>query len=92
MNRPTIFIKSVDGHSFSVDINFLTRCPNPHLESTYTLINDFQLVRFLHNLSGPAVLPGCGYFLLGEGLPKDKFEEKSKNFRFSNKLNEILDE
>lgn len=87
MNRPTVFITSCDGNLFSVDVAFLSKCPHPHLESTYTLINDFKMVSFLHNLVGPAV-NGSGYFLLGESVSEKEFRIKS----FSSKLNEILDE
>ena len=69
MNRPTIFIESADGHIFSVDIAFLNKCQNPHLEHSYNLVNEYGMVKYLHNLTGPSVNKD-GYFLLGEGLLK----------------------
>jgi hypothetical protein len=91
MNRPTIKIKSVEGYIFSIDISFLKKCTNPEVESAYTLFNTFNMKPYLHNLYGPAINEQ-GYYLLGEALTRHNWELKSKDAKFSDKLNAMLED
>lgn len=95
MNREVVKISSSEGHDFWVDVTFLKRCKNPSMEDTYTLFNLYFMRQFLHNINGPAIISNSGgktYYLLGEPKSKYSWELETKNIKFSNKLEELINE
>jgi hypothetical protein len=96
MNRPVVQITSVEGHKFWVDERFVKKvCFNPSVETAYSLLNSYSMRRYLHNINGPATINTNGeegYWLLGSYKSKKDWELETKDIRFSNKIQDIINE
>lgn len=67
-----VFIANIKGtaHSFEFSLKkeFLNICPNVEEENMFTLLSDFQMAKYLHSESDPAIVRSDGvkeYWLNG---------------------------